>query len=272
MTSGTTWHAAGLMVTFGSMSQTSTELRKYTRDLYASLEAETGLADRVAPVRLHAGDHRPRPARGVPPGRRVQPATVGSTFTRSAPREIEELWPLAKVDDVLGGFYVADDGRVNPVDVTMSLAKGARMQGVKIFEGVTVTGVRHAGGAVTGVRTDHGDIEAEYVVNCAGCGRGNWARWPGSTSRCRPPSTTTSSPSRSTGIIARLPVLEDPSSYGYYREEGSGLMIGLFEAGLRARGTSTASPTTSLSARSRPTGTGWRPYLEKAMSRVPDEH
>ena len=69
---------------------------------------------------------------------------------------------------MLAGFYIPDDGRVNPVDVTMSLAKGARMRGVTIIEGVPVTGFLRERGTVTGVRTAQGDIEAEYVVNCAG--------------------------------------------------------------------------------------------------------
>jgi 4-methylaminobutanoate oxidase (formaldehyde-forming) len=84
------------------------------------------------------------------------------------PGEVKEMWPLARTDDILAGFYVAEDGRANPVDVTMSLARGARMGGVRILEGVPVTGVLKAGGTVTGVRTPYGDIEAEYVVNCAG--------------------------------------------------------------------------------------------------------
>src|SRR6202034_2496298 len=83
-------------------------------------------------------------------------------------REVAELWPLARTDDVLAGFYIPGDGRVNPVDVTMSLAGGARQQGARIIEGVPVTGFLRRGAAVTGVRTAQGDIEAEFVVNCAG--------------------------------------------------------------------------------------------------------
>ena len=90
-----------------------------------------------------------------------------------SPREVEDLFPLCKTDDLLAGFYVADDGRVNPVDASMALAKGARAQGARIIEGVTVSGVTQAHGCVTGVTVADGQtIAAEYVVNCAGM----WAR------------------------------------------------------------------------------------------------
>ena len=82
------------------------------------------------------------------------------------------MFPLARTDDILAGFYVKEDGRANPVDVTVSLAKGARLAGRDHLEGVPVPDVLTEHGAVTGVRTPHGDIEAEYVVNCAGM----WAR------------------------------------------------------------------------------------------------
>jgi glycine/D-amino acid oxidase-like deaminating enzyme len=127
LTSGTTWHAAGLMVTFGSTSETSTEMRKYTRDLYARLEAETGQATGFKPGRLHRGRRRPD---------RLEEYRRVSAFNRHcgvdvheiSPREVRELFPLARTDDLLAGFYVKEDGRVNPVDVTMALAKGARMR------------------------------------------------------------------------------------------------------------------------------------------------
>src|SRR5215831_13876663 len=110
LTSGTTWHAAGLMATFGSTSQTSTELRMYTRDLYARLEEYRRVAafNRLCGVEVH----------------------------EITPREVARLFPMARVDDVLAGFYIPADGRVNPVDVTMALAKGARLRGARIIEGV----------------------------------------------------------------------------------------------------------------------------------------
>src|SRR5579871_3242187 len=167
LTSGTTWHAAGLIVCFGSTSETSTEMRKYTRDLYARLEAETGQATGFKPVGFIevAAD-----ADRLEEYRRV------STFNRHcgvdvheiSPSVVKELFPLARTDDILAGFYVKEDGRANPVDVTMALAKGARLAGARIVEGVPVTGFLHQRGVVTGVRTAFGDVEAEYVVNCAG--------------------------------------------------------------------------------------------------------
>src|SRR4029077_18981860 len=139
LTSGTTWHAAGLMATFGSTSETSTEIRKYTRDLYSRLEAETGQATGFAPIGLievAADNDRLEEYRRVS----VFNRHCGVDVEEISPREVQELFPLAKVDDIEAGFYIKGDGRVNPVDVTIALAKGARMRGVQIFEGVAATG------------------------------------------------------------------------------------------------------------------------------------
>src|SRR5689334_14464120 len=177
LTSGTTWHAAGLMATFGSTSETSTRLRQYTRELYQRLEAETGQSTglrQVGLVELATDADRLEEYRRVAAFDRY----CGVDVHEIGPREVAELFPLARTDDVLAGFYVKDDGRANPVDVTMALAKGARQQGARIVEGVAVTDVLHARGAVTGVRTTHGDVRAEVVVNCAGM----WARQLGQRS------------------------------------------------------------------------------------------
>ena len=155
LTAGTTWHAAGLMVTFGSKSETSSELRKYTRDLYCRLEAETGQATGFAPIGfIEVASDKDR----VEEFRRVATFNryCGIDVHELSPREVQQLFPLAKVDDIEGGFYVKEDGRVNPVDVTMALGKGARMRGVRIFEGVTATGVLTSNGRVTGVSTPFG--------------------------------------------------------------------------------------------------------------------
>jgi len=228
LTSGTTWHAAGLIATFGSTSQTSTELRMYTRDLYSRLEAETGLSTGLKQCGLIE--------LAIEPGRLEEYRRVaafnrlcGVEVHEISPREVAELWPLAKTDDVLAAFYIPDDGRVNPVDATMSLAKGARMRGVTIVEGVPVTGFLRRRGTVTGVRTDLGDVQAEYVVNCAGM----WARQLGELAGVCIPLQAAEHYYLLTepieGVDGSWPVLEDPASYGYYREEGGGLMLGMFE-------------------------------------------
>ncbi|MEE8302450.1 MAG: FAD-dependent oxidoreductase, partial [Candidatus Tectomicrobia bacterium] len=125
ITSGTTWHAAGLMVTYGSTSETATEIRKYTRDLYARLEAETGQATGLKQcgfIEVATDKDRLEEFRRAAAFNRL----CGVDVHEISAREVEKLFPIARVDDVLAGFYVSDDGRVNPVDVTMALAKGAR--------------------------------------------------------------------------------------------------------------------------------------------------
>ena len=141
-----------------------------------------------------------RPAAGVPPGRRVPAPPRARGRTRSRRSEIADLFPWAKTDDLLAGFHIPGDGRVNPVDLTMSLAKGAKHLGVRVVEGVAVTDVLTRDGEVTGVvvsagAADEADetatIECEYVVNCTGM----WARELGErnglVSPTRRPSTTT---------------------------------------------------------------------------------
>ncbi|HVB44998.1 MAG TPA: FAD-dependent oxidoreductase [Streptosporangiaceae bacterium] len=267
LTSGTTWHAAGLMATFGSTSQTSTELRQYTRDLYSRLEAETGLATGLKQCGLIE--------LAIEPGRLAEYRRVaafnrylGVEVHEISPREVAELWPLARTGDVLAGFYIPADGRVNPVDVTMSLAKGARMRGVRIIEGVPVTGFLRARGAVTGVRTPQGDVEAEYVVNCAGM----WARQLGELAGVAIPLQAAEHYYLLTEPIAEVdsswPVLEDPASYGYYREEGGGLMLGMFEpvcAPWRVDGI----PADFSFGELPPDWDRMAPYLETTMARIP---
>src|SRR5689334_19947018 len=163
LTCGTTWHAAGLMVTFGSTSETSTELRKYTRALYSRLEAETGQATGFMPVgfiEVAADADRLEEFRRVAAFNRH----CGVDVEEISPAEVKRLVPLAKVDDIKAGFYVKDDGRVNPVDAAMALAKGAQLAGARLIEGVAVTGILKKNGRASGVRTAQGDIAAEYVV------------------------------------------------------------------------------------------------------------
>ena len=267
LTSGTTWHAAGLMVTFGSTSKTSTEMRKYSRDLYTRLEAETGLSTGFKPVGfIEAASNKDR----LEEYRRVAAFNrfCGIDVHEISPREIKDLFPLARVDDLLAGFYVKEDGRVNPVDVTMALAKGARNQGVKIFEKTPSTGIIKKNGVVTGVKTAQGDIQADVVVNCAGM----WARQIGELSGINIPNQASEHYYLITeeidDIPKNMPVLEDPSHYGYYREEVGGLMVGLFEPKC-APWNIKRIPENFSFGEIEPDWDRMGPFLEKAMSRVP---
>lgn len=267
LTAGTTWHAAGLVVTFGSLSETSTQMRKYTRDLYTTLEEETGVATGFKPVgfiELACEPDRLEEYRRVSAFNRH----CGVDVHEISAKEVAELFPLARTDDVLAGFYVKEDGRANPVDCTMALAKGARMQGARLIEGVGVTAVTKRNGEVTGVQTTHGDITAEVVINCGGM----WARELAAQSGVNVPLQSAEHYYLITDAIEGLspscPVIEDPGSHGYYREEVGGLMIGLFEpvcAPWKVGGV----PQDFSFGEIDPDWERMMPYVEKAMSRVP---
>lgn len=267
LTSGTTWHAAGLMVTFGSTSETATEIRKYSLDLYTRLEAETGFSTGFTPIGFIEAASNPDRLEEF---RRVAAFNryCGVEVHEISPSEIKKLFPPAKVDDLLAGFYVEGDGRVNPVDLTISLARGAQQKGARIVEGVAATGVVKKNGIVTGVRTSQGTIRAEYVVNCAGM----WARQFGELAGVNIPNQAAEHYYLITeeleGISPEMPVLEDPSHYGYYREETGGLMVGLFEpdcAPWKIEGV----PNDFSFGEINPDWDRMTPFLQKAMSRVP---
>jgi len=267
LTSGTTWHAAGLMVTFGSLSETSTKLRKYGRDLYGRLEAETGLSTGFTPIGfIEVASDRDR----LEEYRRVAAFNryCGIDVHEISPSQIKDLFPLARVDDLQAGFYVREDGRVNPVDATLALAKGARNQGVQIIQGISANGIIKKNGQVAGVHTAQGDIRAEVVVNCAGM----WARQIGEHSGVNIPNQAAEHyyliTEEMDGMPQNMPVLEDPSRYGYYREEVGGLMIGLFEP-VCAPWNIKHIPEDFSFGEIEPDWDRMGPFVEKAISRVP---
>ncbi|HLL22352.1 MAG TPA: FAD-dependent oxidoreductase [Kofleriaceae bacterium] len=267
ITSGTTWHAAGLMVTFGSTSETSTEMRKYSCDLYERLEAETGQATgfrRTGFIEVAGDRDRLEEYRRVSALDRY----LGIDVHEISPGQIKELFPLARVDDLLAGFYVKEDGRADPVGVTMALAKGARQQGARIVENVPVTGLLRERGTVKGVTTPHGNVEAEYVVNCAGM----WARQLGEQVGVTIPNQAAEHyyliTERIPGLSPDWPVLEDPGSYAYFREEVGGMMIGLFEP-VCAPWHVDGIPNDFSFGEIQPDWERMGPYVETAMKRVP---
>ena len=228
LTAGTTWHAAGLMTSAGMTSETQLWMSRYTRDLCVSLEAETGQATGFRPIgHLHLATTPQRLE-----GQRREAAFArgfGIPNEEISGAEFGRMWPAARIDDVLAAFYVPDEGRVNPADLAQAYAKGARMNGVRVVEGVTVTGITQANGFVTGVETDQGPIRAEYVVNAAGM----WGREVGAMAGVAVPLQAAEHYYLVTDTVSwahpDLPIVEEPDRYGYYREEGGGILVGLFE-------------------------------------------
>jgi 4-methylaminobutanoate oxidase (formaldehyde-forming) len=267
LTSGTTWHAAGLMVTFGSTSETSTEMRKYTRDLYSKLEAETGQNTGFKPVgfiEVASDKDRLEEYRRVSAFNRL----CGIDVHEISPSQVADLFPLAKTDDLLAGFYVKEDGRADPVGVTMALAKGARQQGVTILENTPAIGFTTKRGAVTGVVTAEGTIECEYVVLCGGMWSRQLAAKVGVTIPLQAAEHYYLITERIPQLSASWPVLEDPASHGYFREEVGGLMIGLFEP-ICAPWNVGGIPEDFSFGEIQPDWERMGPYVERAMSRVP---
>ena len=228
LTSGTTWHAAGLVVSGGMTTETLAWMTKYSRDLYEVLEEETGLSTGFRPVGyLQTGSNDER----VHKLRREADfmALMGIEREEISGKEVADLWPHIDATDIIAGFYTANEGRADPYNVAMSLAKGARSGGVRIIEGSLVTGIAQKAGRVTGVVTDAGTIDAEFVVNCAGM----WARQGGALAGVSVPLQAIEHAylitERFDGVSPDLPIFEDPDRFAYYREETGGLMVGLFE-------------------------------------------
>ncbi len=228
LTAGTTWHAAGLITSAGMTDETALFFSRYSRELYTRLEQETGHSTGFRPVGHISLATTPRRQEAL----RREAAWMhgfGVDDVEISPRELADLWPLARTDDVLSAFYVADEGRADPVGVATSLAKGARQRGVRVAEGVTATGVETRGRQVCAVLTDAGRIETEVVVNAAGM----WARQFGALAGVGVPLQAAEHYYLLTdtvpGMDPDLPVIEDPDNYGYYRPEGDGMLVGLFE-------------------------------------------
>ena len=266
LTAGTTWHAAGLVVS-GFSTETDTYMAKYSRDLFEVLGEETGqdtgfkavgyMQIASNPERLHSLRRRAAYCRGH-----------GVSTEEISPAEIKKMWPLFYTDDILAGFYTAEDGRTNPVDTTLALAKGARMGGARILEETKVTGIKSKRGRVTGVVTDKGEIEAEYVVNCGGM----WARELGKMAGVHVPLHAAEHYYLITepmaGMQRDMPIVEDPDRFAYYRDEMGGLMLGLFEPVAKPWGMD-GIPETFSFGEIPPDWERMMPHLEFAMERIP---
>ncbi len=267
LTAGTTWHAAGLITSAGFHDETSIYLCRYSRDLYERLEKETGHATGFRPVGHLSVASTPERLETLVRERDFQ-VGFGVPNEIVTPAQIAELFPLARVDDLIGGSYVSDEGRADPVGVATALAKGAKLRGATIAEGVRVTGFLRSGDRITGLSTDHGEVEAETVVLAAGL----WTRQLAAKAGVDVPLQAAEHYYLLTepmaGVHRDLPIIEDLDCYGYFREEGGGMLVGLFEpeaAGWHPEG----APEDFAFGTIPPDWERMTPHLEKAMRRIP---
>ena len=154
-----------------------------------------------------------------------------------SPREIAELYPLANLEDVIGGIHIPSDGYANAVDVTQALAKGARSRGVKIFQDLKVTRIRHDGRRVAGVDTEQGSVDAEYVVLCAGMWTRDVAASIGVTVPLQACEHYYVLFQDVPGLDPRMPVLRDYDHCSYFKYDAGKLLVGAFEPHARPWGT-----------------------------------
>lgn len=272
LTAGTTWHAAGLIVS-GFSTETTINMAKYTRDLFERLGEETGQETGFKPIGYLQTASNPERVDSL--RRRADFSRGYGVFTEEiSTAEVQKMWPLFDTSDILAGFYTADDGRCNPIDSTMALAKGARMGGARILEETRVTGIKRKNGRVTGVVTGRGEIGAEYVVNCGGI----WARKLGKMAGVNVPLHAAEHYYLITepieGMHPDLPIVEDPDLFAYYRPEMGGLMLGLFEPvagpwGMDEPGGLGGIPEGFSFGEIPPDWDRLMPYLEAAMKRIP---
>ncbi|QCP53843.1 FAD-dependent oxidoreductase [Trinickia violacea] len=233
---GTTWHAAGLVGQLRSQ-ESMTKLIRYSTQLYAELEADTGLATgwkqcgSLSVARTAERMTQLKRTAAVARAYGVECDVIGAS-------QAGELWPVMRTDDLLGAVWLPGDGKANPTDLTQSLARGARMRGARIVENVRVTGIdterTDAGRKATGVmwRTkdgDEGTTGADIVVNCGG----QWAKAIGRLCGVTVPLHSAEHyyivTEKIPGVHPDLPVMRDPDGYIYFKEEVGGLVMGGFE-------------------------------------------
>ncbi len=227
LTSGTTFHAAGLVGQLRSNANI-TQLLGYSVDLYRKLEEETGQATgwkMNGGLRLACNEERWTEVK--------RQATTAHSFGLDmqllTPQEALELWPLMSVDDVVGAAFLPTDGQANPSDITMALAKGARMAGTRIFEDTKVTEVIVEKDRIKGVKTDRGTIECGVVIACCGQWTRDFAKTVGVNVPLVPVEHQYMVTEPIEGVTSSLPTLRDPDRLTYYKEEVGGLVMGGYE-------------------------------------------
>jgi heterotetrameric sarcosine oxidase gamma subunit len=266
ITSGTTWHAAGLLTTLRD-TETQTRLAAYTQQLYRRLEEETGQATGLIECGSIQLALTPAKAEEMRRGYRAA-QSWGIECEEISAADVQRMWPLAYAGDVRAAFHFPRDGRINPTDVTRALARGARQAGVAIFEKCPVSAIEQTDGRVCAVESALGRIVTDTVVNCAGM----WARQVGRMAGVDVPLQAAehyyliSEPVA--GVHPKLPILRDPGRSTYIREEAGKLMVGIFEDAARPWNTD-GIPADFAFGEIPPDWERMQPHLERACGRVP---
>ena len=269
LTCGTTWHAAGLVGQLRG-SQNMTRLAKYSAELYVRLEAETGVATgmrQVGSISVALTKDRHQEL--------LRQATLARAFGvdvgEISPAEVKRMYPHLEVGDVVGAVHLPLDGQCDPANIAMALAKGARMAGVGIHEGVKVTRVTDDGARVTGVDWEsaegRGHIAADIVINCGGM----WGRDLAAQSGVALPLHAcehfylVTEPIEGLG---HLPVLRVPDECAYYKSDAGKMMLGAFEPKAKPWGMAGIPEEFCFDALPEDFD-HFQPILEAAMKRMP---
>lgn len=270
LTSGTTWHAAGLIGQLRA-SANMTKLAKYTQELYFDLEKETGVSTgfkRVGSISVALTNERMEELKRSAAMARA----FGVDVEEISPREIQKRYPHINLERVVGGVFLDKDGQGDPANIALALAKGARQLGAKIHERVTVKKVFKNQNKVTGLEWidqngDHGHIACEEIVNCAGM----WGHSVGKMLGANIPLHACEHFYIVTEPIAeltQLPVLRVPDECAYYKEDAGKMLLGAFEPNAKPWGMSGISDDFEFDQLPEDFE-HFEPILEMAINRLP---
>ena len=268
LTSGTTWHAAGLVGQLGA-TLTITKLRKYSLDLYKELEKATGLSTGLKQNgAITVASTKDRMHELLRQATTAQLSDVEVQVLDN--KQTKDLYPIIHNDDLVGSVYMPNDGQADPVGVTNVLAKAAKMEGVQIFEKTPVKKILVKNKRISGVETNQGKIDCEYVVLASGM----WSRQIGEDINVSIPLY----PNEHFYIITEpmkdlpkdLPVLRDYNACLYLKEDAGKMLVGIFEPNAKPAFKNTGTVPEDFSFGEFPDDFDhFEPYLEKSFHRLP---
>ena len=273
LTSGSTWHAAGLLPLF-NMSYSVGQVHKYSVNLYRQLEEETGQSvgfKQVGNLRLAMNDDRMDEYYQYA----ATAKTIGISVRFLTPDDIRKLWPLCNIEGLVGGIFHADDGYIQPADLTQALARGARNRGATIYRKTPVVAIEQATSGAWVVKTEKGDITCDHVISATG----NYARKTGAMVGLDVPVipvehqfiVTEPHPQlqqRKADGLPEMAVLRESDGSWYLREENNGFILGPYEKDAPCCYVDGPDPRAEYELFQEDIDR-LAPHIEAAMSRVP---